>query len=698
LAKKILSKPIYNKKRMGILRIYPEKNNTIASGAYKAFNSGQNAVTDLWYGGGGTDTAPEKRNSFSRFLVKFDISDLQNKIANVEINTGLTVTYRLKMKNAIPKDKVLESEYEFDVLNKNIAASFDLICFPINKDWDEGRGYDLGKEYYLVKQKGNPQVTGYSNWNSATSTIAWDAPGVYADPTGATFSTYSGSTSQSGMTIAALPGFATISYFNFTTSANQFMQNGEVSATTIGNNISIDFADFYSGETIQSGITFTISNQAISTGWTFTTSANTNMADGTITASTIGNDTFISFSGSSISTTDWYNSLSITSFSGFGITVTGDSSSIFINSAGTEIFILSADTASNPISTQSWLNAINSTPFSSLNIIITGDSPSSYIGTDSFTLSANTISLNSYFYSSQHFDLGNEDIDMDITDIVNDWLSGGSVNNGIGIAYRRDFELFSTDTRYISSFFTSHTNTAYKPTLEVSYNQTFKDDRSDVTNNRRCKLFLYTFSGNNPVNFYSASTVSIQTYGGVPVPGLSALTPTQVETGVYYVDVWMSAATKGQQYRDIWNGVTFNPGYDQQNYTQFFTIQDNFYFTNVPNVNNYAISTYGLDNNSIINTNEIIRVYADLRVNFSTNPPKNHYDLQYRIVMNNQESVIPWTSFNQAMLNKCMTNYFVLDTSWLLHNQTYEVQLRMNELGTIRVLPEKIKFRVLRDF
>ena len=474
---------------MGILRIYPEKNNTIASGVYQSFNSGQNAVTDLWYGGGGTDTAPEKRNSYSRFIVKFDITDLQNKLLSKEINPDSVTGYRLKMKNSIPKDKVLEPEYEFDILNKNIAASFDLICFPINKDWDEGRGYDLGKEYYLVKQAGNPQITGYSNWNSATSTMTWDQPGVYTDPTGSTAVT---------------------------------------------------------------------------------------------------------------------------------------------------------------------------------------------------------------FYASQHFDLGNEDIDMDITDIVNDWLSGGSVNNGIGIAYRRDFELLSTDTRYVSSFFTSHTNTAFKPSLEVSYNQSFKDDRNDVTNNRVCKLFLYTFSGNNPVNMYSSSTVSIQTAGGVDV--YTGLTPVQVEKGVYYVNVWMSGATKGQQYKDVWYDVTFNPGYDKQNYTQYFTIQDNFYFTNAPNVNNYAITTYGLDNNSILSTSEIIRVYADLRVNFSTNPPKNHYDLQYRLVMNNQEAVIPWTSFNQAMMNKCMTNYLVLDTSWLLHNQTYEIQLRISEMGTIRTMPESVKFRVLRSF
>lgn len=473
---------------MGILRIYPEKNNTIASGAYQFFNSGQNAVTDLWYGGGGTDTAPEKRNSYSRFIVKFDIEDLQSKIENFQINSANTITYRLKMKNAIPTDKVLEPEYEFDVLDKNIAASFDLICFPINKDWDEGRGYDLGIENYLVTQHGNPYLTGYSNWNSATLSTTWDQPGIYTNPTAST---------------------------------------------------------------------------AVTT------------------------------------------------------------------------------------------------------------------------------------YSTQHFDIGDEDIDMDITSIVNGWISGSS-NNGIGIAFRRDYELLSTDTRYIASFFTRHTNTAYKPYIEVSYNQSFKDDRGDVTNNRQCKLFLYTFSGHNPVNFFSSSTVSIQTSSGVDV--YTGLTPIQSEQGVYYVNVWMSAATKGQQYKDIWSGVTFNPGFDRQNYTQYFTIQDNYYFTNTPSVNNYSISTYGLDNNSTISNEEIIRIYADLRVNFSTNPPKNNYDLQYRLVMNNQEDVIPWTSFNRAFINKCVSNYLVLDTSWLLHNQTYEIQMRISELGTIRLMPEKIIFRVMRSF
>ena len=170
-------------------------------------------------------------------------------------------------------------------------------------------------------------------------------------------------------------------------------------------------------------------------------------------------------------------------------------------------------------------------------------------------------------------ELGNENIDMDITDMVNDWLSGGSVNNGIGVAYRRDYESLSTDTRYVSSFYTEDTNSAFKPFIEVVYNQSFQDDRLQVSNNRTSRLFLYTFSGNSAVNYFSASTVEIQTLAGVPV--FTGMTPTQMENGVYYIDVLMNSATRGQQYKDVWQGITFVPGVDQQDITQVFTIRDN---------------------------------------------------------------------------------------------------------------------------
>lgn len=470
---------------MGITRLYPNKSNTIASGVYRKFNSGQNAIFELWYGGGGTDTAPEKRNSISRCLMYFDLAEIQEKVNNGQIMLNRISSVKLKMTNAIPRSKVLEPEFEYDKLNKNIAASFDLICYPLNKDWDEGRGYDLFKEEFVVKQLGNPLITGYSNWDSATSTTAWDEPGVYTNPTA-------------------------------------------------------------------------------STG----------------------------------------------------------------------------------------------------------------------------------FFSSQHFDIGDEDISMDITSLALDWLGGVSANTGIGVAFRRDYELLSTDTRYIASFFSEKTNTAFKPFLEFEYDQYIDDDRGNVTNNRVSRLFLYTYSGSGPANYFSAGTVSIKNSSGADV--ITGLTPVQLQQGVYYVDVWMSAATPGQIYKDHWQDITFNPGFDKQTFVRNFSIKDNFYLNTNPKINNYVLTVYGIDNGVTIDTTQIMRVFCDLRVNYTTNSPTTDFEIQYRMIMNNEENVIDWSPVNKAYLDGCQTNFFDLDSSWLLSNQGYEIQFRIKEFGTVRTMPETVKFRVLR--
>ena len=473
---------------MSVYRIYPSKANTIASGPFVNYNSSQNAVADLFYGGG-IQSSVYLQNSFSRHLMFFDLTELYRKFASKEIMSGNVTSYKLHMTQAVPTEKMLDKEYEFDKLQRKIAASYDLIAWPIDKAWDEGRGYDLVEENYLVKQKGNLQVTGFSNWVSSTSLETWNEPGVYENP----------------------------------------------SASTSGT------------------------------------------------------------------------------------------------------------------------------------------------------------------YATQHFAIGNEDICMDVTNIVNDWLTGGSINHGIGISYSRPYELVSGDTRYISSFFTHKTNTAYKPYLEVVYDQTVKDDRMQVTNNRVSRLYLYTFSANTPTNYFSASTVTIKNSAGATV---HTLTPEQQEKGVYYVDVFMSGATYGERYSDNWEGVTFNPGFDQQTITQYFTIQDNFYTGNMfqPKINDYVLDLYGLPEGGNVYIGQEIRVFANLRAAYTTQPPKNNYKIRYRLYLNNEKEIIPWTEINQAVVKKEKINYLNLDTSWLLHNQTYQLQFQIEEWGTTRLYPQTYTFKILRPF
>lgn len=100
----------------------------------------------------------------------------------------------------------------------------------------------------------------------------------------------------------------------------------------------------YSGNTVQSGMTFVADNFHSSAIYGITTSANTAMANATISATTIGNNTYVSFSGANTTTQNVYGALTGSSFSGYGITITGQGATK-INTGATITFYLSATTA-----------------------------------------------------------------------------------------------------------------------------------------------------------------------------------------------------------------------------------------------------------------------------------------------------------------------------------------------------------------
>lgn len=99
----------------------------------------------------------------------------------------------------------------------------------------------------------------------------------------------------------------------------------------------------YSGTTTASAMTFTANAIATSTVFGFITSANTAMANGTISATTIGNNSYISFSGAStVTTTNWYDALVSGATLPVGVTISGYGS----GKLGTgSTFYLSASTA-----------------------------------------------------------------------------------------------------------------------------------------------------------------------------------------------------------------------------------------------------------------------------------------------------------------------------------------------------------------
>jgi len=157
--------------------------------------------------------------------------------------------------------------------------------------------------------------------------------------------------------------------------------------------------------------------------------------------------------------------------------------------------------------------------------------------------------------STQHFEFGNEDIEIDITDEVNALITGGS-NNGYCICFRHDYEIMSgvTQQQYVG-FYSRHTNTYYEPFIETTWNDLIEDDRGYFFMGRMNRVFYYATVDGQPVNLDTLPSVQILDENGVVI---TSGTVSQLTKGVYYYDFMIpeNADLDRFQYTDQWT-VTY---------------------------------------------------------------------------------------------------------------------------------------------
>ena len=139
----------------------------------------------------------------------------------------------------------------------------------------------------------------------------------------------------------------------------------------------------------------------------------------------------------------------------------------------------------------------------------------------------------------QRFELGNEDIQFDMTDEINGILDGSITGvTGWGIAYKPDIENITGLTEsYSVGFFGKYTQTFYQPYLLTDYDDLVKDDRNLFLKNQTNKLYLYVYQNGDFANLDNLPGVNIEDQNGSVVTGGSGLTTCQVTKGVYEVTV-----------------------------------------------------------------------------------------------------------------------------------------------------------------
>lgn len=161
--------------------------------------------------------------------------------------------------------------------------------------------------------------------------------------------------------------------------------------------------------------------------------------------------------------------------------------------------------------------------------------------------------------ASQHFDRGSENLEVDITTIVNAWLTGGLQNNGLVLKMGDTEETNSTDY-YIKQFYGRESKFVEKiPYIEARYSNVLKDNRKNFAFNQTNNLYIYNFVRGELVDLNSPIYVRIQDHlsGGL-VSGSASYTQTftasSVEPGIYTCPVFIAntSSFSGSVFYDIW--------------------------------------------------------------------------------------------------------------------------------------------------
>ena len=178
---------------------------------------------------------------------------------------------------------------------------------------------------------------------------------------------------------------------------------------------------------------------------------------------------------------------------------------------------------------------------------------------------------------SQTFDSGLEDLEVDITGLVEQWLkgagSGGKDNYGVGIRFSASFEASSsanssgaTESYYTKRFFARGTEYFFnRPVIEARWDSSRRDDRGNFylssalapASDNLNTLYLYNYIRGRLRNIPAIGTGSIyvnlyETLGGTRLTQAIATpaTGSHVSTGIYSCDVSLTGAQS--TLRDVW--------------------------------------------------------------------------------------------------------------------------------------------------
>lgn len=309
--------------------------------------------------------------------------------------------------------------------------------------------------------------------------------------------------------------------------------------------------------------------------------------------------------------------------------------------------------------------------------------------TNNGVMSGSDIMLNTI--ARQHFDVGNESIDVDLTKTVNDMILGNIDNHGIGIAFEYLLENMICDEDNYVGFFTDHTHTFFHPYLETTYEDTIEDDRTNFYLDKDNKLYFYASVGSKMVNLDNVPTCTIEG-SNMPVK--------QATKGVYYVELNMSSKQYEPEtmFYDTWSNLSYNGRRIPDQELYFTTKSSEGYFTfglpyETKKQEKVVPSIHGINHKEQIEVGNVRKVNVVSRIAYTTRQEKSVYDMEYTLYSKadgEQITVINWTPVERGYNE----NFFYINTNELVPGR-YFIGIKMINDMEITIHNEMCEFEII---
>lgn len=300
---------------------------------------------------------------------------------------------------------------------------------------------------------------------------------------------------------------------------------------------------------------------------------------------------------------------------------------------------------------------------------------------------------------TQHFEFGNENIEFDMTNEINNYLTGATTGiTGWIIAFSPELENITGLTEnYSVGFFTRHTQTFYEPFLQSTYDDLILDDRNAFYENKINKLYLYSYIQGVPINFDTNPTVDLLDSNGDEISGFTGLTTILRTQGVYEVTIPpITGYTTPCQFTDRWKGIGINGVSISPVDNDLILLPANDYYdigTLSKDPITYGFSFGGIKQDERIINNNIRKVIVTVKQAYSSRVILPQFKCYYRVYVSEGPTEVivqDWTRLNQTPNEY----YFIFDTQDKVPNEYY-VDIKVLTSGEVDIYKRQLKFHII---